>query len=247
MKNFQKKFNIKNKLPDHQQGFTLLEAMVAIAIFTIVMVIGISALLNVNNTNKKSQNLRTIMDNLNFTMEDMSRNFKLGSYYHCVTPNDPTFAMNQPNDFLVVEQDCLTTGHTGTLIASLEPMLGIPSDPGYPGIGAANAQDQVVYWFDPAGNIDPNNGPIIVNGPDECTLKKSVDGGGTFVSILPPEIKVSCSASGFNVYNTKVGSYAISPRIIIRVSGKVVYKEITTPFSLETMASQRNVNIISSQ
>ncbi|MEN9582649.1 MAG: hypothetical protein RL641_603 [Candidatus Parcubacteria bacterium] len=213
------------------KGFTLLEAMVAIAVFTIVMVIGISALLNVNNTNKKSQNLRAIIDSLNFAMEDMSRNFKLGSYYHCPTLN---LAPNQVNNFLAIAQDCVGSGHTGSLIAALEPLGGLPADPTYPAAGgSANAGDQVVYRFS-----------VTDSTKDECTLEKSINGGAVFVAILPSEIRISCSASGFNIYNTQVGDFAISPRVIIRISGKVYYKQIATPFSMQTSASQRNVNIV---
>jgi prepilin-type N-terminal cleavage/methylation domain-containing protein len=234
--NQKQSFSKKQQHQAKQYGFTLLEAMVAIAIFTIVIVIGISALLNVNNTNKKSQNLRAIIDSLNYTMEDMSRNFKLGSDYHCPSQN---LVPNQVNDFLAVAQDCnqnTIQGHSGSLIASLEPMEGLPAAPGYPGVGLANAGNQVVYWFDYTNTA-----------LDECTLKKSVDGGATFVTILPPEIKISCSTSGFNIFNTQVGDFAISPRIVIRISGKVVYKDIVTPFNLQTSASQRNVNIVSPQ
>jgi prepilin-type N-terminal cleavage/methylation domain-containing protein len=223
-----------------QHGFTLIEAMVAIAIFTIVMVIGISALLNINNTNKKSQNLRTIIDNVNFVMEDMSRNFKLGSAYHCVTSTDSAIVEGQVHDFLAIPQDCVGSsinGHDGSLIASLEPMSALSTeyaDSGYPGSGSANAENQVVYWFDPAGNA-----------ADVCTLKKSVDGGRSFVSMLPVEIQVSCSSSGFNVYNTAINTFAASPRILIRISGKIVYKETNTPFAIQTSATQRNMNVVS--
>ncbi len=233
----------RKNLISKQAGFTLLEAMVAIAIFTIIMIIGISALLNVNSTNKKSQNQRTIMDNLNFVMEDMARNFKLGSYYHCHGGSDgPIVQGSAPNDFLVIPQDCATSdpisSHSGSLAAAVEPMfdsatgIGIPFEDGYPGLAGkkANAQDQIVYMFDE---------------DDNCILKKSVDGGVSFVPITPfPDIQLDCAASGFNVYNTTSQNFAIAPRILIRITGKTSYKGTITPFSLQTSASQRNVNVI---
>jgi prepilin-type N-terminal cleavage/methylation domain-containing protein len=227
-----KKHHKKTQLNNHQSGFTLIEAMVAIAIFTIVMVIGISALLNVNNTNKKSQNLRAIIDNLNYVMEDMSRNFKLGSYYHCVSPIE-TVVVGTVNDFVAGEQDCGYVGHEGSLIVALEPMSGVPRNEV---TGDENAEDQVIYMFRP--------------GPSglmtECLLEKSTDGGREFVPITTtPDIKIDCARSGFNVYNTQPGSdFAAAPRIVIRISGVVTYKEVTTPFSLQTSASQRNINVV---
>ncbi len=224
----------RHQMHQEQKGFTLIEAMVAIAIFTIVMVIGISALLNVNSTNKKSQNLRAIIDNLDFAMEDMSRNFKLGSYYHCVTGGDPQIVDGQVNDFLATSQDCVTaTNHEGSLIAALEPMQGIPADST---TGAVNANDQVVYRFVPAAGNNTSN----------CILEKSINGGQAFTPITPyPEIKIDCGRSGFNIYNTQnSSSFAASPRVIIRISGVVVYKDVVTPFNLQTSASQRNINVV---
>jgi len=223
------------KLKMNQSGFTLIEAMVAIAVFTIVMVIGISALLNVNNTNKKSQSLRTVIDTINFAMEDMSRNFKLGSQYHCVSGSDPLIVQGGvPNDFLALPQDCNDGTHTGFLAASLEPTNGTPADQS---AGLANAFDQVVYMFELLDSSIPGS------GPDVCTLKKSLDGGVSFSTMLPPEVHIACSASGFNVFNTSDGAFAASPRIVIRISGTVTYKEVVTPFSLQTTASQRNISV----
>jgi prepilin-type N-terminal cleavage/methylation domain-containing protein len=77
-----KRNNKKNK------GFTIIEMMIAIAIFLIVITMGVGALLNANLVHRKSQDMRSIMDNLNFTMEDMSRNIRTGYHYACVRPND---------------------------------------------------------------------------------------------------------------------------------------------------------------
>ena len=45
------------------------------------------ALLNANVVYKKSQDMRSIMDNLSFTMEDVSRNVRTGYNYQCVDNN----------------------------------------------------------------------------------------------------------------------------------------------------------------
>ena len=76
-----KKYFKKNKF---MTGFTIIETMIAISIFLIVVVIGIGALLNAHLVNKKSQDMRSIMDSLSFSMEDMSRNIRTGSNYSCL-------------------------------------------------------------------------------------------------------------------------------------------------------------------
>ena len=58
--------------------------MIALSIFLIVIVIGIGSLLNAHLVSKKSQDTRSIIDGLSFTMEDMSRNIRTGYDYKCL-------------------------------------------------------------------------------------------------------------------------------------------------------------------
>ncbi len=64
-------------------GFTLVEMITAVAIFSIVMVMGMGALLNVLSANKQSQAIQTAVNNLNLAMEMMSREIRTGYNYHC--------------------------------------------------------------------------------------------------------------------------------------------------------------------
>ena len=62
-------------------GFTLIEIMVAVSIFSLIMVISMGSILSVFDANKKSQTLRTVMDNMNFTLEGMTRTIRFGRNY----------------------------------------------------------------------------------------------------------------------------------------------------------------------
>ena len=82
--------NINNK-----NGYTLIETMIAVSLFIIIVTIGMGALLNANRLNQKSKAMRSILDNLSFVMEDMSRNLRTGYSYSCVpaslaVPSSPT-------------------------------------------------------------------------------------------------------------------------------------------------------------
>ena len=72
-----------SKKINKQNGFTIIETMIAVSLFLIVVVIGIGSLLNTTSLNRKSQDTRSIMDNLSFIMEDMSKNLRTGYDYHC--------------------------------------------------------------------------------------------------------------------------------------------------------------------
>lgn len=65
------------------KGFTLIELMVSVSVFIIVMTISMGSIMSVVDANRKSQSLRSVMDNLNFTLESMTRNIRFGTNYHC--------------------------------------------------------------------------------------------------------------------------------------------------------------------
>lgn len=77
-------FKQKNK----QKGFTIIETMISISIFLVIVMAGMGALLNANLLHNKSQNMRSMMDNLSFIVEDMSKNLRTGYNYHCITAGD---------------------------------------------------------------------------------------------------------------------------------------------------------------
>ena len=88
---------IVQKMIKGKEGFTLIEIMVSISVFAIVLLISSGSIYTLFDTNRKSQNLRSVMDNLNYTLESMTRSIRFGSSYHCdVTITNP--ALNFPND-----------------------------------------------------------------------------------------------------------------------------------------------------
>jgi prepilin-type N-terminal cleavage/methylation domain-containing protein len=68
-----------------EHGFTLVEMIVSLAIFTLVAVVAVGALLKIVSANKKSHTMKTAMTNLNFALESISREMRVGTNYYCVT------------------------------------------------------------------------------------------------------------------------------------------------------------------
>jgi prepilin-type N-terminal cleavage/methylation domain-containing protein len=64
-----------------QKGFTLIELIVAVAIFTIVMMVSMGAVFSIVNANRKSQSMNVVINNLNFAFESMIRDLRTGSDY----------------------------------------------------------------------------------------------------------------------------------------------------------------------
>ena len=66
-----------------QKGFSLVEVLVATALFTVVVVVAVSALLVILDANRKAQNIANTINNTFFSFETMTRLMRTGSNYHC--------------------------------------------------------------------------------------------------------------------------------------------------------------------
>lgn len=75
--NNMKRFDIKKR------GFTLIEMIVSLGLFTIILFALSSAFLTVINADRKSRATSIALDNLNLALEDMSRRIKTGYAYDC--------------------------------------------------------------------------------------------------------------------------------------------------------------------
>lgn len=83
-------FSLRSNTRRKRGGFTLVELMVSVTIFSLIMVISMGAILSVLTANHKSQTLRSVMDNLNSTLESMTRTIRFGQDYHGGSSGDIT-------------------------------------------------------------------------------------------------------------------------------------------------------------
>ncbi len=65
------------------KAFTLIELMVATTIFSIIMLMGVGSLVVSSNSAKYARRLRIAVDNVNFAMESMTREIRMGTNYYC--------------------------------------------------------------------------------------------------------------------------------------------------------------------
>lgn len=152
----------RNILNVGQRGFTLLEMIVALAIFTIALFIATSTFLSVVNADRKSRGIRVATDNLNLALEDISRKIKTGYSYSC--------------DGGATVADC-TSGSHSTLAftdqAGTRIMYKLGSGPG-----------TIV-----AGTVASGCGTGYAAGQG-CILR-SDDGGVSFITATSPEISIT--------------------------------------------------------
>ena len=71
-----------------QSGFSLIEIIVALGLFTVVITVAVGALLAMVGTNQQSQREQSVMTNLSFALDSMTREIRTGSKYYCASvPN----------------------------------------------------------------------------------------------------------------------------------------------------------------
>lgn len=78
-------------------GFTLVELLIAVSLFVVIVTISIGAILSVVDANKKAQNSKTVVDNLNYAVENMTRTVRFGDDYHCGSGGSLSTPQNCPN------------------------------------------------------------------------------------------------------------------------------------------------------
>ncbi len=77
-----------------RRGFTLVEIIVSLAIFAIVCVVALAALVKIIDANKRAQSVQNAVTNVSFVLDSMSRELRAGSAYYCDwSANDPSLPL----------------------------------------------------------------------------------------------------------------------------------------------------------
>ena len=66
-----------------KNGFTLLEMLVAIGVFSVVATVAVSSVLMSLRANRKIRSTQTVINNLGYALESMTRAIRVGTHYHC--------------------------------------------------------------------------------------------------------------------------------------------------------------------
>ena len=77
-------------------GFSLIEVLVSLSIFTVVVTISVGSLMMLVEANARTRSIHAAMTNLSFTLDSMTREIRTGTDYYCVNSGLPEsgFATN---------------------------------------------------------------------------------------------------------------------------------------------------------
>lgn len=202
-----------------QEGFTLMEMMVATTIFLIIITLGLMGLLSMSRAQKVTQYKKQQFDILNAVMEDMVRQIRTGSNIRC------DVSAGTADGQIEVPLDCPPVDG-----ADYQPSLSIAFENAQ-GI-SGNEFDQYIY------SIEQTN-------QGEYALYKAVDGlTGNFTRLTPYPISIDPTKSGFSVLYASDPSDSQQPVITIRLSGTITYQGDTVAFTLQTTVTPRALEFI---
>lgn len=198
---------IKNK----KRGFTLVEMLVAIAVFMIVMTVAVGSLISIIDANRKAQAIKNVVNNINFALESISKDMRVGTKYSCY---DGTGYVG----------DCTGVGGIGVkyLSGKLDP-------------GGTNYV--VHYRFFPNPNSGEGNIQRCMNTDynSACVSWESLTAPVDNVKITNMKFYVL----GSGTVSLPLASKK-QPRVIITLEGVAGTKEsIKTSFNIQTTVSQR--------
>lgn len=219
----------------YKKGFTLIEVLTAISIFSTVMIIIIGALLMLNNANKKAQALRAVVDNLNFAIEDMTRNIKTGSEYACGAKIErgtsgqwDTINMNEARDCVIRPNNNFY--NSVVLKGSIIP-------------GTNLTQCYLYYFLSEEGQPKKLKYATAAQNIGGKCFEQSIWTNVKPNNFISPEVLINDIS--FNIINpdmTVGSSFVQQPLVIINLSGEIdtAQYKFKTPFNIQTTVSQRN-------
>lgn len=194
------------------RGFTLVEVMIAMAIFTILVTIGITAILGSMSQHKINQNTRSVMDSLNYVMEDMARNIRLSSNIRCFGSSETPPSVLSSD--LVEPQNCTPGEETHTIIFNDlrgEQLLYTITAP--LGGSTSKIKKQQVADTTPQDITPPE---VVIDFANSGFM-----------------VRGACPSTGTVCADTA------QPTVVIRLAGKVLYQNIDTKFDIQTTVTPR--------
>lgn len=204
-----------------KKGFTLIEILVSVAIFAVVMVIALGALLSISVSDRKAEAIKSVVNNLNFALDSMSRAIRTGQNYHCdVTVSAPP---------VTSALDCPVASNRGAnSIAFLSGGTGVIT-----GV-------ETYYRLD-TSNVAGVNSTCGQTSPNIGCIERSFD-NASWTAITDPEVVITdFSPNGylFYVVGAPTGD-GLQPKVTITLSGHVqVSATQQSAFNLQTTVTQR--------
>ena len=203
------------------QGFTLIEIIVSLGLFSVVAVIPVGAFLKVIDANKQSQALKTAVDNTDFLLESMTREMRVGSNYTCLTSSGN----------LQVGPNLSNSPETGQSCTAIAFYSSVPDPNENPTTHPCAHTLIHAYRLDSSNSIDKAE-------QASCTDTIGDNTATPFIPVVSSDLKIQ----GFNI-NLTSGTPNVQPKAFILLhgyAGTAVADSIY--FTVQSTVSERLMN-----
>lgn len=198
---------------NHKRGLSLIELVVAMGIFTMVVTIGIGAMLTMFGANQKSLALRSVMNNLNFSIESMSREIMVGTNYIC----------RNVNNVMVAPENCSIGGSEITFCSSED-------EPTAYRLRLVNNK----------GRIERRIGEL--SNEEECGPDAPFNWTGAWQIITDPGVNIFIDKSKFYITGTNQED-TLQPKVLLLIDGEAGKEGQKSDFVIQTTLSQRTPDL----
>lgn len=216
------KLNQKEKYQNKKSGFILVELIVALFIFSIVILVSAGSIISIISANKKSQSLKSVMNNLNLALDSITKTLAVGEFYHCGPERDvvlPVIPLTEPLDCVDNQNNPSPDPEYSDQITfkSSEDLDENPTN-----------SDYVTYFF--TSNVEGGHIDRSVNFQSPAVRVTALD-----VDILDARFYVSGSKP-FGAENLER-----QPKVFIIIKGQTGTDPNQNPtiFNIQTLVSQR--------
>jgi len=215
-----------------QLGFSLVELVVSLAVFSVVVTIAVGSLLVLINANQQIQAEQSVLTNLSFALDSMTREIRTGTNYHCVSrPNYTAGGGEAVFDNSDNHEDVANSG-TGTQDCpngSSQPLRGISFLETGDSI-TGGASERILYFYD--------------NIPSSDNYRKLMRrvGNGDAQSVVSSGIVIT-DADFFVTGSDKGGGNQVQPAVTIVLKAQDKADATGKVYKIQTTVTQRTLDL----
>lgn len=223
------------RIPLYSAGFTLIEMIVSLGVFSIVVTTAIGAMFVVLSTNQQLQSEQNVMTNLGFALDGMTREIRTGFNYYCASASNygaPTVtgsllvrnifnnARNIDDELGDRVSDCATGRAIGATLQGVAFFEG--------GMSITGTADRILYFYDATAK----------------TIMRRV-GGGAAQSIISSGLvieDVQFYVTGSNTLRELIPN-ADQPTVTIYIEARESAASTAKTYKLQTTVTQRTLDL----
>lgn len=201
----------------YRAGFTIIEMLVSLALFTIVITIAVGSFLSLIGGSGKLQGEQSIMSSLTFALDTMTREIRTGTYYFCSNNAGNGDDTDGNSNDLTVTQSC-ASGAAGMSFVEAGSSLSSGSGSG-----------RITYIYNAGAK----------------TIERQIGtNSGSRESIVSSDVKLN-NVQFFVTGTTPMGSGSdvLQPTVTIIVEAQDPNDPTGKVYTLETTVTQRQLDL----